>query len=182
MASQRRGHLANRRFFLTGAVTLVAPGLLGACGFRPLLARDEGETIQSELAAIRVTGLSGRLGQHLEIALDENLNPTSSDVPSRYELAINLANTNSALAIQLDNTITRYNLTLTAVFELKDWSDNGLLYRSTVQRVASYNVRRAPFATLTAQKDAERRAAGEIADDIRTLLALHFQRKTEAPA
>jgi LPS-assembly lipoprotein len=46
--------------------------------------------------------------------------------------------------------------------------------------VASYNLRRAPFATLTAQKDAERRAAEEIADDIRTLLALHFQRDASA--
>jgi LPS-assembly lipoprotein len=101
-------------------------------------------------------------------------------VASRYDLVIRLTNTNSALAIQLDNTITRYNLTLTAAFDLKDRSDGGVVFASTVQRVASYNVRRAPFATLTAQKDAERRAAEEIADDIRTLLALNFQRQASA--
>lgn len=157
---------------------LAMASFLGGCGFRPLLYRENGETIGGELAAINVTGLSGRLGQHLKIALDDNLNPTSNDVPSRYELQIRLTNTNSALAIQLDNTITRYNLTLIAGFQLKDWFDDSVVYSSTVQRVASYNVRRAPFATLTAQKDAERRAAGEIADDIRTLLALHFQRKS----
>ncbi len=169
-----------RRSFLFQGAALSATVLLGACGFRPLLYRADGDTIRSELAAINVTGLGGRLGQHLGIALDDNLNPTSSRVSSRYDLAINLTNTNSALAIQLDNTITRYNLTLTASFDLKDRTDDRSIYQSTVQRVASYNLRRAPFATLTAQKDAERRAAEEIADDIRTLLALHFQRKASA--
>ncbi len=155
-------------------------GMLYACGFRPLLNQADGDAVRDELAGIRITGLGGRLGQHLEVALYENLNPTSSQVSSRYDLGIRLTNTNSALAIQLDNTISRYNLTLTAAFELKDRSDDGVIYRSTVQRIASYNVRRAPFATLTAQKDAERRAAEEIADDIRTLLALHFQRKASS--
>lgn len=170
--------MATRRAFILKSTVLTVISGVGACGFRPLLYKEGGETISGELAAIHVTGLSGRLGQHLRIALDENLNPTSSNVPDRYELAIRLNNTNSALAIQLDNTITRYNLTLTAGFQLKDWFDDSVLYGSSVRRVASYNVRRAPFATLTAQKDAERRAAEEIADDIRTLLALHFQRKS----
>jgi LPS-assembly lipoprotein len=172
--------VASRRVFVLGGLALTAAVALGACGFRPLLHRADGDNVRGELAAINVTGLGGRLGQHLAIALDENLNPTSRQVPSRYDLAVRLTNTNSALAIQLDNTITRYNLTLVAVFDLKDRSDDSVVYGSSVQRVASYNVRRAPFATLTAQKDAERRAAEEIADDIRTLLALHFQRRAAA--
>lgn len=170
--------MASRRTFILRGAALTTMGALGACGFRPLLYRADGETIRGELAAIHVSGLRGRLGQHLEVALDENLNPKSIDLPNRYELAIRLRNTNSALAIQLDNTISRYNLTLTAGFELRDWADGSVIYGATVRRVASYNQRRAPFATLTAQKDAERRAAEEIADDIRTLLAVHFQRKT----
>ncbi|MGI9450900.1 MAG: LPS assembly lipoprotein LptE [Geminicoccaceae bacterium] len=168
-----------RRAVVYKGLVLAATAPLGACGFRPLLYRADGDTIREELAAIEISGLGGRLGQHLEIALDENLNPTSKRIPSRYDLAIRLTNTNNALAIQLDNTITRYNLSLTAAFELKDQAGGDLLYRSSVQRVASYNVRRAPYSTLTAQKDAERRAAEEIADDIRTLLALHFQRKAQ---
>jgi hypothetical protein len=41
-----------------------------------MLYRAGGDNIQGELAAIRVSGLGGRLGQHLQVALDENLNPT----------------------------------------------------------------------------------------------------------
>ncbi len=158
---------------------MTALASLGACGFRPLLSQTGGERVRRQLAAVRVAGPGGRLGQHLTTALKDNLDPTSSSEPVRYDLAIKLRNTNSALALQLDNTITRYNVTLTASFALKDSEGKEILYRSKVRRVASYNVRRAPFATLTAKQDAERRAAKEIADDIRTLLALHFQRRTE---
>lgn len=152
---------------------------LGACGFRPLLAPNEGKSVRSQLAAVRVAGLNNRIGQHLRIALEDNLDPISSQQPILYNLRVKLQRTNKALAIQLDNTITRYNLTLSASFQLRPTGDQEVLYQSSVQRVASYNVRRAPFATLTARNDAERRAAKEIADDIRTLLALHFQRRTD---
>ncbi|MGI9417199.1 MAG: LPS assembly lipoprotein LptE [Geminicoccaceae bacterium] len=169
-----------RRAMIRAGLALASSAPLGACGFRPLLTSADDQSVRGQLAAVRVTGLGGRLGQQLRVALEDNLDPTASGEPVRYDLAIRLSNTNSALAIQLDNTITRYNLTLTAGFTLQDRDDREVLYRSSVRRVASYNVRRAPFATLTAKQDAERRAAEEIADDIRTLLALHFQRRADA--
>ena len=85
----------------------------------------------------------------------------------------------NALGIQLDSTITRYNLLLTAAFQLRDKDRNELVYASPVQRVASYNVSREPYADLIASQDAERRAAQEVATEIRTLLAVQFAR---APA
>ncbi|MEZ5934407.1 MAG: LPS assembly lipoprotein LptE [Alphaproteobacteria bacterium] len=170
--------MQRRAVVLTG-FALAASASLGACGFRPLLTQADGESVRSQLAAVNISGLSSRLGQQLRIALEDNLDPTSSGAAPRYDLAVRLRRTNKALAIQLDSTITRYNLTLAVGFDLRRREDQALLYRSSVQRVASYNVRRAPFATLTAKNDAERRAAKEIAGDIRTLLALHFQREAD---
>jgi LPS-assembly lipoprotein len=164
---------------MLNGLVLASAAALGACGFRPLLVSADGENVRSQLAAVRIAGPGGRLGQQLRIALEDNLDPTSSRPASLYDLNIRLRNTNQALAIQLDSTTTRYNLTLSAGFDLVRRGDGELLYTSIVQRVASYNVRRAPFATLTARQDAERRAAQEIADDIRTQLALHFQRQAE---
>jgi LPS-assembly lipoprotein len=100
-------------------------------------------------------------------------------VPRRYLLAVRLRRTSNALAIQLDNTITRYNLTLIAQIQLLDQEQRTPLYSSTVRRIASYNVRRAPYATLVAELDAERRAAREIGNNIRTLLAVYFAREVE---
>lgn len=153
---------------------------LGGCGFRPmLLAPDEGPEVREHLAAVEITGLNGRLGQLVRRALLDELNPASVEVPRRYLLAVRLRRTSNALAIQLDNTITRYNLTLIAQIQLLDQEQRTPLYSSTVRRIASYNVRRAPYATLVAELDAERRAAREIGNNIRTLLAVYFAREVE---
>jgi LPS-assembly lipoprotein len=99
-------------------------------------------------------------------------------VPPRYVLSVQLSSRADALGIQLDATITRYNLLLIAAFQLHAKGRNELVYASNVQRVASYNVSREPYADLTASQEAERRAAQEVAIDIRTLLAVQFSRAT----
>jgi LPS-assembly lipoprotein len=167
----RRGTMA-----ILGAAVLALPG----CGFRPLLSQNGDEGVRDDLAAVEIGELGGRVGQILHTQLEDDLNPTALSQPTRYLLNIRLRRTTNALAIQLDNTITRYNLTLTADFQLLDRASRAVLYQAAVSRVASYNQRRAPFATLVAEQDAERRAAKEISNNIRTLLAVHFQR--QAPA
>ena len=147
---------------------------LGGCGFRPLLREVGGVEIEQQLAAVRIVGLSGRLGQILQNALIEELNPQGLAVPPRYRLAVRLQRSANALGIQLDNTITRYNLTLTARYQLFEVGEPDLLYSGMTRRVASYNVRRAPYATLVAELDADRRAAQEVAREIRTVLAVQI--------
>ena len=95
-------------------------------------------------------------------------------MPSRYILDVDLRRSARALGIQLDNTITRFNLTLTANFQLLDSESGEVLYQSQVQRIASYNVSSQPYATLAAEIDAEHRLAREVGDNIGTLLAVHF--------
>ena len=167
---------------MTGRRTLLLAsfGLLAGCGLRPMLQPSPDAEVREQLAAITIPRLGGRLGQIVRNALIEELNPTALDVPRRYALEVRLNRRANALGIQLDNTITRYNLTLTARFQLVDPDARAILYSSTVRRVASYNVRRAPYSTLVAEIDAERRAAQEIGTDIRTLLAVHFARTADA--
>ncbi len=155
---------------------------LSACGFRPLLKPDLGDPdVRTELAAIEIGGLPGRLGQILRNQLQDDLNPTAVELPPRYHLDVRLRSATDALAIQLDNTITRFNQALTASFQLTDRASRNVLYRSSVTRIASYNQRRAPFAVLVAQEDARRRAAKEISSNIRTLLAAYLQRRGDLP-
>jgi LPS-assembly lipoprotein len=162
-----------RRALLLG----LAAGL-GACNFRPLYLAQGADNVatQSELAAIEIQGLGGRVGYLLRNALLDELNPASVQVPPRYVLDVSLSSRADPLAIQLDSTITRYNLALFAVFQLRDKATSNVLVSSTVQRVSSYNVSRQPFADLTASQTAERRAAQEVATEIRTMLAVEFAR------
>jgi len=156
----------------------LAAGLAG-CGFRPMLRPGE-EGVGEELAAVEVPSLTGRVGYLVRDSLLDQLNPTGAPVPHRYQLQVALRRRNSPLAIQLDNTVTRYNLTLVARFSLLDSRSGQILYRATVRRIASYNAIRAPYAELAAELDAERRAAREVGTDIRTQLAIHFARAQEA--
>jgi|GEM_PF-600237 len=100
----------------------VGPGLLvlGACGFRPLYAGPEGEAVAEELAAIRVEAPLTRLGRILQNQLIDDLNPAGLQVAPRYRLELDLEQSRQALAIQLDDSITRFDLTLAAFFTLRE--------------------------------------------------------------
>ena len=155
-------------------------GLIGgvsACGFRPMMRQVKNEGVRGELAAVKITGLNGRLGQLVRNSLLDHMNPQSATVPSRYILVIRLTRKTNSLAIQLDNTVTRYNLVLTANIRLLDGEDQEELYTATVRRAASYDVVKAPYSTLVAEQDAERRAADEVGVDISNQLAVHFARQ-----
>ncbi len=167
--------MASRR-----GVLLALAALLGGCGFRPMLMHVNDSNVQSELAAVEVKTTTDRLGYLVRDNLLDQLNPAGVQVPPRYRLEINLLSRKNALGIQLDNTVTRFNLTLTARFRLLDVDNGRVLYSSLVRRVASYNAIRAPYAELAAEFNAEHRAAREVGTDIRTELAIHFVRQAEA--
>jgi LPS-assembly lipoprotein len=168
--------MATRRLLLLGLAAA-----LGGCGFRPLLKQGEGDSeVRRELAAVEIPTLNSRIGFLVRDSLVDQLNPAGAQIPTRYLLAISLQRRTSALGIQIDNTITRYNLTLAARFSLLDSGDRRVLYQSVVRRVASYNASRAPYAELAAELDAERRAARDVSTDIRTQLAIYFARQEDA--
>jgi LPS-assembly lipoprotein len=160
--------VARRAVLVAGCLTLAG------CTLRPLLHTTNDAGVRGELEAISIVGLDDRLGQLVRNALLDELNPTGVEVPTRYILDVDLDRSAQALGIQVDNTITRFNLTLTARFELLDPKNGQVLYESNVQRVASYNVSLQPYATLAAEIDAEHRLAREVGDNIGTLLAVHF--------
>jgi LPS-assembly lipoprotein len=204
---QPRRALGRRRCLLLAA-SFALSGSLAACGFRPLYSGARGEAAAADLAAIEVRAPLNRLGRILENQLTNDLNPAGLTVPKRYRLDVTLERNKRALAIQLDDTTTRFDLTLVAFFTLRPLdggeasgpaaatadaaaeTESGIegngddaaspppLYRSGVRRVASYNVINEPFATLVAEQDADRRAAVEVSRAIRTLLTLHFENGT----
>jgi LPS-assembly lipoprotein len=159
-----------RRCFLLAAATLP----LAACNLRPLHGGPAGAELNRELASVEVVRLDGRLGQTLRNYLIDELNPAGVGTPPVYTLEVALDRAQNALAIQLDDVATRYDLSLAATFELKRKADGKTVYRSAVRRVSSYNVRDEPFATLVAERDAERRAAREVGRQIRTQLSLYL--------
>jgi LPS-assembly lipoprotein len=166
--------LPRRRLLLLAAVLPLA-----GCNLRPLHGGARGAALNRDLAAVEVDPADRRLDQTMRNFLIEELNPAGVQLPPEYRLTVVLQRAKNALAIQLDDVATRFDLSLAATFELKAKADSRVLYRSAIRRVVSYNVRSEPFATLVAEQDAERRAAREVSRQIRTQLALYFAKAAE---
>ena len=97
-----------------------------------------------------------------------------------YRLRVTISRSSSALAIQPDDSITRYNLRLTARFRLYEIATGRLLYKDATTAVGSYNAVKSDFANLSAERDTATRAARAASQEITTLLALYFSRREAA--
>jgi len=156
----------------------VALTFAAACGFRPLYGqhRDGGSTF-AELEAVAIGPIPGRVGQLLRNHLLDRLTPLGQRSQARYRLEVRLSQVKEGLAIKKDEEITRSNLKLTADFVLREPASGAALYSGQSRSTASFNLVRSDFANLSAEHDAERRAAREISEQIMTQLALYFTRR-----
>lgn len=163
-----------RRALLALASTLPA---LAGCGLRPLYGEAaDGGAVADELAAVRVETPKTPLGWTLADLLARELGFAGA-AAARYRLVVELERRRNVLAVQLDDSVTRYELTLIARFRLFELDGGRELLRSEDRRVAGYGVLRQPYATLAAERDAERRAAAALARAIRNRLALFFRER-----
>jgi len=167
------------RFAVLGLALLVSAGLAG-CGFTPLYAGGGvggNPRTSAELGAIEIEELEGRIGFDVREGLLDRLAPHGTTASPRYLLSVKLKESREGLAIQKDTSITRFNYELRGKFRLVDIADPAkVLYEGDARAIAAYNVVDNQFATLTARRDAEERAAGELAEDIRIQLALFFDK------
>lgn len=164
-----------RRRTVVRSFPVLLAGTLTGCGLRPLYGGAEGERIGQALAGISVETPRTRIGAALAEALERELRTGGpTETARRYLLRIALDRRREALLVQLDDSITRFELTLTARYDLVDTSDDRVLLRTSAQRLASFNVVQEPYADFVAERDAEVRAARELARAMRNRLALFF--------
>lgn len=174
-----------RSFFLHFCVCSCVLLSLQSCGFKPVhgsttLSNGAGEhqTNRSQhLASIQVAPIAGRLGQKLRTRLKELLNPKALMSQQRYKLVIGLNKQATAIGIQQDREITRFNLLIQANYQLYSIGDNKLVQQGTVKRVGSYDAVDSQYATFIAEEDTSFRVVQELAQDIRTRLSVSFPSK-----
>ena len=106
---------------------LLAPLALFGCGWAPLYADTETGPASEELRAIKVDPIPERIGQRLEIALRNSLNPTGEPTPPRYRLGTSLVVYLSNLGIQSQGLATLGQIDVTATYRLVDLQTGGIL-------------------------------------------------------
>jgi LPS-assembly lipoprotein len=155
------------------ALLLMLLPLLAACGFRPLYGDRR---LEPQLASIFVEPVADRDGYELRNTLIDLLGSDGRASGKAYRLKLTLNRSNQGVALQNDATITRYNDTLTVDYVLTD-ARGAEITSGSQSSLSSYNVAISPYSTLAAQRDADKRAAQDIAGRIRIDLGVFFHHR-----
>lgn len=149
---------------------LAACSLLGGCGFHPMY----GGALAPQLSSVYVEPIAERDGYELRNSLIDALQSDGDKAGKLYSLKIVLNESTQGIALQNDATITRYNTNLEARYTLSDMHGN-LLTSGSQTELSAFNVVQSPYATLTAQQDASKRAAQDVAERIHLELGSWFR-------
>ena len=161
---------------LPGLIAIAALACtLSACGFRPLYGRVGSDPAAQEIfASIYVEPIAQeRVGYELRNDLIDLLRSANRPLGTAYRLTVDVTETREGTAVQTDSTITRYDIVFTAKYALTDSNLKPVL-SGTETTLESFDVAQSPYSSLTAQADAEKRAAQDIAEHIRIDLGVHF--------
>src|SRR5262249_41948180 len=93
---------------------------VAGCGWAPLYADPPDGPASAELRAIHVDPITERIGQRLELALRNSLNPTGEPTKERYRLQTSLRFSLSALGLVSQGTSTLGRIDLVATYRLID--------------------------------------------------------------
>jgi len=166
--------MTDRRTLLAFAVAAVA---LSGCGWAPLYADIEAGPASEELRTIRVDPIPERIGQRLEIALRNSLNPTGEPSTERYRLRTSLATYLSNLGIQSQGLATLGKLDVYVTYYLVDVQSGTNLLANTVHVANSFDLNPNQYSTVVGEDDAAVRSVAELDREIVTRLTLFMQRR-----
>lgn len=162
-----------RRIFLGAAAA--TPLALSACGFEPLYGRFGNSSIADDLAGIKVQLIANRSGQILRNHLLDGLTPRGEPARPAYTLRVELIEPlPQDLGITRNETVVRYSYSSVARFLLSDAAGREMLV-SEASGLSSYEVTGSEFATVAGQLNARERVLEEIANEIRSQLAVWFR-------
>ena len=164
----------------TGIIRGLALGLLfalSACGWTPLYADRETGPADMELRAIKVAPIPERIGQRLELALRNSLNPDGIPTPQKYTLAMTLQTVRSDLGVQSTGIGTRGKIDVNATYALIDSQSNTRLLQDSTHVAESFDIVANEYASVVAEEDSRNRAVEQLRRDVLTRLTLFLQRR-----
>ena len=162
------------------ALALAFALALAGCGFRPLYGSfGANQGAQRIFASIYVSPIEAEhVGYQLRNSLIDLLEASASPANTQYQLNVVLREYRQGVAVQQNASITRYNYTLEARYELIDERSGKAITGGTESTLSAYNVlptsATSAYSTQMAMQNAQKRAAEDIATRIRLDLGVYF--------
>ena len=167
--------MARRRELLALGFVLVLS--LPGCGWAPLYADPQSSPASGDLRAIQVLPISERIGQQLEMALRNSLNPTGEPTKFLYALHTTLTVSLSALGIQSQGTATLGRIDASASFVLVDNRNGSTLLSNSMHVQNSFALNPNQYSTVVGEDDARVRSVAELNQEIVTRLTLFMEHR-----
>ena len=145
--------------------------LISGCGFKPLYSEKNYNDLFLLESNIYINKIDGRVGQILRNSLLEQYGTANHSVKD-FILDIKITKSIVPLAFRSDKTVTRFNVVITGQFVLKQTNSDSILTSGNANSIASYSVVLSEFANLSAAKDAEERAAIDLAKKISRFISV----------
>ncbi|MEH6629422.1 MAG: LPS assembly lipoprotein LptE [Halopseudomonas aestusnigri] len=169
-----------RQFFISLGL-VVAFLTLSACGFQPVYRKNSetGYSSNQYLQTVRIAPIPDRPGQILHNMLRDRMNPLGQPRQPFYSLETTVTENTKGLAVRLDNTVSRTNLTIEVKYTLVKLSDHGNVYTGTARSTNSFDELDDPYTNLVAEDTARTRVLRQVADDITLQLGAYFTKASK---
>jgi len=159
---------------------------LAACGFSPVYSTKNGVATATQLNNIQIAPTSIRTTQLVRNHLISQFSNSGETQSPLYYLSLNVTESISSVLIRRTTDIQRSNLTIRATYTLQTADRKKVLTKGRTVSVAPYNlvsrdfgtISNSEFANVSAKKDAQKKAAVSVADDIARRLAAYFATRT----
>ncbi len=155
---------------------------LGACGFSPVYSEKSGTITSAQLRNIAIAPARARTTQLVRNQLIKQFSNSGETQAPQFYLSLAVTESLSSVLIRRTTDIQRSNLTINAAYTLQTADKRTVLTKGRTVVVAPYNlvstnfgtISTSEFANVSARKDARKKAAISIADDIARRLAAYL--------
>ena len=129
------------------------------------------------MRAIKVLPILERIGQRLEMALRNSLNPRGEPTPVRYTLSTTLVYSLSSLGLQSQGTATLGQIDVHSTSNLKDIKTGQTLLTISLHEQNSFELNPNQYSTIVGEDDAQVRTVAELNQEIVRLLTLFMEQR-----
>ncbi len=151
---------------------LAGAALLAGCTVQPLYAPSAGgSSVVAALTGIAIDPVSDRVAQQVRNRLVFALGGGNAPSNAAYRMKLAVSSNVNALGVTPVETAPAYSVTVSVTYEVSSVSSGQIVTRGTARGTASFDRTTQVYANTRAQRDAEDRAAGLAADEIRVRLA-----------
>ncbi len=160
------------------AILLLSLAVAG-CGFKPMYGDNATATspaVMDRMATIDIRPIPDRLGQVVRNELVDALTPRGASGGAVYELALKVGEEREDVGLRQNAAATRANYRMSAKFELREIATDKVVLTGTTWAETAFDIVQQDYPTVIAQQDAQQKLAVELAEEIKTRIAVFFDK------